>query len=325
VLLCLGLLLSEPLINAGCATNAPRISRSDPAGTQSLVRTSVLMVSAGDLNTFRDGTQSIDVDGTEMRVKFPGTAEEQKAFAARLELERGVRESQSGAFLVLAAVWIVERVVDALVKEIRQRASEYSAEYAASSSGVLVPANSNSARVEGIIVRRDRFAAKADGTTEYQDNEMCVVFRLAEVPRGASGSGLYNATPIYLKVTKPMARTSFFGDCIPKMTTTIKCEMNSVGPAGRGTSNVLNYAFIATRLPVGPQGMALVNRIDLNRQSELFALPLGSSTPVGANIKVTFAEVDEGHDAKLLEGIAGLLDKNKPQIVDVVKGTLSGP
>lgn len=323
-LLCIGLMIAPSALLMGCASSGGNARPNAPVASENtyLVRTTVLLVSAGGLNNFREGQQAVDVDGKEVAVPFPGNEPEQTAFKERLGAERGVNEANSSAFVVLAAVWIAERVIDAVVKELKKRAAEYTAEYAVTKSGLLVRANGPAPDVEGIIVRRDRFKKAADGTISFDSNEMCVVYRLAEVPRGIPGSGLYDVTPIYLKITKPQARTSLTGDKIPKVTTTANIIIETVGPGGAPASPALDYSFVVTRLPVGDKGNALTSRTQINRRSSIFSLPIGANTPVGTNIRIQITEVDQGYDAKILDGLSSLLDKNKSQVVDVVKGAV---
>lgn len=321
-LLCATSILLSPLA-AGCAcgSSKPDGPPAEQPRVKTIVRSTLSLMTDGDLDAFGRGAQSIKVDGGEVAVKFPGGTKDQEAFGYRLKEERAEKETQAGAVLALAAVWVVEQILDAIVKEIQRRAAEYTADYAVTSAGVLVPANAPDARIEAIVLRRDRFSQERSGQPRFEANELCIVYRIAEVPRGSSGTGLLDITPIYLRETTPVAKTSMFGD--PKVTLTVKLTVEPVGLSVRSGAPVLDYTFAATRLAVGDTAPALTTRLQLNRKSALFAVPVSMSSPTGANVRISITEVDQGYDAKVLQAIAGFVDKNKTQVVDVVKKATS--
>lgn len=288
-----------------------------------------MLLTKAELDSFAEGTQQLTIDGEPgVKVGFPGTAVDKTHFGERLEQERKANDADRSAFLAGAAVWLVGALLDVVAEQAKKAAKKYSADYTLSRSGLIRRSGAQALEWEAIAVRRDTFTVSGpDATPEYKDNNFCVVYRIAEVPRGDTSPSLYNVTPIFVRDEVPIAKTSVVRLGKPKTTVTLKLTMDAVGVSPTGAAfatNVLEFSFMATRLQVGDNAKSLTLRSDLDKASDMFALPATGARPLGVNIRLNVVEVDQGYDAKILNAIGDLLDENKTEIVEIVTKPISG-
>ncbi len=332
-IICITAMLCNIILASGCGGGA-QAANPVPAAEMAkqateITRTTFMFLTKADLDSFAAGTQQLTIDDHPgVKVAFPGTAEDKKHFGERLNAERKANDADRSAFLAGAAVWLVGALLDVVAEQAKKAAKKYSADYTLSRSGLIRRGEAQALEWEAIAVRRDTFMVSGpDATPEYKDNNFCVVYRIAEIPRGVAAPSLYNLTPIYLRDAVPVAKTSVVRLGKPKTTVTLKLTMDAVGvsPTGEAfATKLLEFSFMATRLQVGEEAKSLTLRSDLDKASDMFALPATGTEPLGVNVRLNVVEVDQGYDAKILNAIGDLLDTNKTEIVEIITTPLTG-
>lgn len=314
---------------SGCASSGDTVRAAAAAPDQAQLKmehTSVHFLTKSDLATFvQQASQKVVVDNNEVTLAGhdPASASWTK-FKNRVANEQAQDEGERSALLVAGAVWAAEFLIDQVIKAIKKQQEKYTAEYVASSPGLLYDGKSDRLAFEAIVVRRDSLErAKADDPWAFKSNQSLLVFRIAEIPRSKNQtqSGLFDLTPIMLVVSDPKCETSVVGGgrITSKFRLTLEAAHAASGAAGPKT--ILDYSFAAAKMKLGE---LLATRQELGTRSSAFAVALDKKSPVAVTARLEVMEVDGGYDKKILEAIGGALENNKTKIIEIVKTEVGG-
>ena len=261
---------------------------------------------------------------------------ESARFQRRMAAERWNVAPDESPLAVAAAIQVVgflaDKAMDRVAAYLRDHAAAHVAEYEGFERESKFWSGGMEPEFAGWEVRRERVSTGHRFAQTTDDVIVHAVFLIipADGPPGGKVEAHNNHSfmlvrPVYFRDDAPRAITS--GD--DKFHVQMETKLERVFVNNQGAieaETVLDDALLIANYGDSKPGSnpALISRDELNYESQWFgARPIEGDALTPTNLTITVTEQDAGKAAKRLEAIAGFLDKQKPQVVELVKTKLT--